>query len=381
MRTLLLLHGISGSGKSSFISKHNLEPFTLSVQNLSMALRSIELTESDSTVMRKEDSDLKDLILNILERRMAEGLFTIIDGNNETTVECEPYVELAQRYNYRVCWMDFPQTLENCISYNLKRDEYLRVSEESIRSSFNVIEDLPYEKVTDIYKLLDNPEPDVLDEYKGVVVIGDIHSCGYTLKSIIAKYGKDYKIVLLGDYFDRGDKPYETFLILDYLTRQDNVTAVIGNHDMILLDYMNDKRMNYTSTMITCMELANRDISRSKIRSLYNRFRDYYLFEFAGKEYLCTHAGLPYYPDSLIKVSTRQMVNSVYELAGDIDMVYKENYIDGNPIQIHGHIPTESNEYSFSLDGGVERGGSLLYAVIDTDGLRIEEVDNKRMEE
>lgn len=353
MRRLLVVHGNYSNGSNDY-SLLKMDEHTLSIDKVSSVLRGIEMTETFVTHRRQKDDEVKSLFLGILERRMESGVFTVVHNGDEGLEIYKDFESLSAKYNYEIYWMDC--TKEHSI-------------------------ELPYTKVNSMEDSFTNNYLENLDKYGGVVVIGDIHSCGYTLKSVLDKYSEGYKLIFLGDYFDRGDKPYETFMLLDYLTQQDYVTALLGNHDRILLDYINDKRLSKMDTIITCSELANRNVSRAMLRSLYNRLKDYYLFEFNGKKYFCSHAGLPWFPPNLALVSTEQFTNSVYELSGDIDGVYEKNYKEGDPIQIHGHIPTESNEYSFSLDGGVENGGSLRYAVINKDGLRIEEVSNKRTEE
>lgn len=353
MRRLLVVHG-NNIGSNTVDSLLSMDEFTLSINKVSSMLRGIEMTETSVTTVRQDDDEVKSLFLNILERRMESGVFTIIHNGDEDFEIYKDFESLSAKYNYEIFWID---------------------ASEDIRI------ELPYVKVSSIEDAYSKDSLENLDKYNGIVVVGDIHSCGYTLKSILAKYSDNYKLVFLGDYFDRGDKPYETFMLLDYLTQQDYVTALLGNHDRMLLDYINDKRLSKMDTIITCSEFSNRNITRGMLRSLYNRLKDYYLFEFDGEKYLCSHAGLPWYPPNPVLVSTEQYINSVYVVAGDIDSVYKKNYKAGNPTQIHGHIMTEPNEYSFSLDGNVENGGSLRYAIIDKSGLRIEEVDNKRMEE
>ena len=48
MRTLLLLRGIQASGKSTWIKENNLEPYTLSADNIRLNIANPVLTEDGS---------------------------------------------------------------------------------------------------------------------------------------------------------------------------------------------------------------------------------------------------------------------------------------------------------------------------------------------
>lgn len=73
-------------------------------------------------------------------------------------------------------------------------------------------------------------------------VIGDVHGCFKELKGLIdgmgIKLGTD-RLVLLGDYIDRGEGEHE---VLDYIKKlrgrygMDKVIALRGNHEQMLLD-------------------------------------------------------------------------------------------------------------------------------------------------
>lgn len=94
------------------------------------------------------------------------------------------------------------------------------------------------------------------------IVIGDIHGCYNELKDLITtleaegayKRGVD-KLVFLGDYIDRGkDSRLVIKFIRDLQEHNDNVIALMGNHEDMLLKYLNGTDNNwlfngYVSTM------------------------------------------------------------------------------------------------------------------------------------
>ena len=79
------------------------------------------------------------------------------------------------------------------------------------------------------------------------IVISDIHGCYNELKDLISslekegKYNKNTdRLIFLGDYIDRGDNSRLVVRFIRELQRKnDNVIALMGNHEKMLLDYQN----------------------------------------------------------------------------------------------------------------------------------------------
>ncbi len=69
-----------------------------------------------------------------------------------------------------------------------------------------------------------------------VVVIPDIHGNLDALESVLAQAG-DNKLVFLGDYIDRGERSAEVLRRVRALTERGH-TALMGNHEEMLLDYV-----------------------------------------------------------------------------------------------------------------------------------------------
>lgn len=69
--------------------------------------------------------------------------------------------------------------------------------------------------------------------------IGDIHGCFDSLKELVEnkiQLQKDDKLILLGDYIDRGDKSKEVVdFIIGLLENGFDVIPLMGNHEAMLL--------------------------------------------------------------------------------------------------------------------------------------------------
>ena len=63
-------------------------------------------------------------------------------------------------------------------------------------------------------------------------IIGDIHSCASELEELLNKinYPNNRKIIFVGDLFDRGPYPIETYKIIKEVINAGGI-SVLGNHD------------------------------------------------------------------------------------------------------------------------------------------------------
>jgi serine/threonine protein phosphatase 1 len=78
-----------------------------------------------------------------------------------------------------------------------------------------------------------------------VFVIGDIHGCLDMLERLMDKIdwrpGRD-RLIFLGDYIDRGQNPKGVVdYILGLIRCSPNVECLVGNHEAIFLNYLDDR--------------------------------------------------------------------------------------------------------------------------------------------
>ena len=87
-----------------------------------------------------------------------------------------------------------------------------------------------------------------------VFAIGDVHGCNSLLERIhkkILKKSKKVKgnkiLIYLGDYVDRGHKAKETIdAIINFKPKDFKCIFIRGNHDQMLLDFVNGKSRSLT---------------------------------------------------------------------------------------------------------------------------------------
>ena len=380
MRTLLLLRGTQASGKSTWVTENNLEPYTLSADKIRLNIANPVLNEDGSIEISQKYNKLTwELLYKYLEMRMENGDFTIIDATHSDIKLMNKYRDLANIYKYTIYYLEFDTPLEECLKRNRERIGYKYVPEKVIEKTWEAIknkEKLPniFKKINSIDEIINFYTADV-NEYKKVIIIGDIHSCAEPLKEVLKDFSEENLYVFVGDYFDRGIQAVETFKIMLDLLEKPNVVLIEGNHENnSIKKFINDEE-KYTKSFeeITLQPLLKEfelDYIKSSLKKIYKRLRQCFAFEFRGKKFLCTHGGLPLVP-KLALISAREMIKGVGRYETEIGEIYSENYKKGlcqDFIQVHGHRGINDGEYSYCLEGRVEFGGELKILTIDNDG-------------
>ena len=380
MRTLLLLRGIQASGKSTWIKENNLEPYTLSADNIRLNIANPVLTEDGSyEISQKYNKVTWELLYKYLEMRMQNGDFTIIDATHSDLKLLNKYKDLANTYKYTMYCLEFDVPLEEALRRNRERDSYKYVPERVIERTYETIknnEKFPsaLKKIESINEIINFYTADV-NQYEKVVIIGDIHSCAEPLKEVLKDFNEETLYIFVGDYFDRGIQPVETFNIMLDLLEKPNVILIEGNHEEKSMKKFIYDEEKYTksfeeTTLLPLLKEYDVDYVRASLKKIYKKLRQCFAFEFRGKKFLCTHGGLPLVP-KLTLVSAKEMIHGVGKYETEIGEIYSENYKKGlcqGFIQVHGHRGVNDGQFSYCLEDRVEFGGELKVLTIDNEG-------------
>ena len=380
MRTLLLLRGTQASGKSTWVTENNLEPYTLSADKIRLNIANPILNEDGSIEISQKNNKLTwELLYKYLEMRMENGDFTIIDATHSDIKLMNKYRDLANTYKYTIYYLEFDTPLEECLKRNKERVGYKYVPEKVIERTWETIknnEKLPsvLKKINSIDEIINFYTADV-NEYKKVIIIGDIHSCAEPLKEVLKDFSEENLYIFVGDYFDRGIQAVETFKIMLDLLEKPNVILIEGNHENDSVKKFINNEEKYTksfdeTTLQPLLKEFELEYIKTGLKKIYKRLRQCFAFEFRGKKFLCTHGGLPLVP-KLALVSAKEMIKGVGRYETEIGEVYSENYKKGlcqDFIQVHGHRGINDGEYSYCLEGRVEFRGELKVLTIDNDG-------------
>lgn len=416
MRTILLLRGCPASGKSTWIKQHNLEPYTLSADNLRLQTQGPVLTiDGKLQITQKNDNLVWSTLYSLLEQRMERGEFVVVDATHYRSELLKRYKDIIEKYRYRAYIVDFTSvSKEECLRRNSLRPEYQKVPDEVIEKMcavFDAEKDGVFKEISNKFKVLpfetaiqtlqDNLLYDLNDKYDKVVVFGDMHGCYEPLKEYFNNnpLNDRTEYIFVGDYLDRGIQNKETLEFLSTHYNKPNFMFLEGNHEIwlrmfcdkqykefapekdeknILKKYFGKSAVNELySKNIKSSEFKDKTVpqiesfNKGELRQICRKFAQFTYFKFGDKNYLVTHGGLPCLPNLFI--STQEMIKGVgkYE---EIDEIYKywHQNTDSNTYQIHGHrnimqLPI-INERCINLCDTPETGGSLRVIEISKDG-------------
>ena len=132
---------------------------------------------------------------------------------------------------------------------------------------------------------------------KRLFAIGDTHGCYDSFKELVEnkiQLQKDDKLILLGDYIDRGDKSKEVVdFIIELLGNGYNLIPLMGNHEAMLLDAFKDEKniskwiQNGGNETLKSFEINSLKDIESKYIEFFKGLRYYYAFQ----DYLFVHGG------------------------------------------------------------------------------------------
>ena len=393
MRILLLLRGSAGCGKSTWIEKNGLKPYTLCADDIRLLCQSpVMQVDGTEGISQSNDSVIWKTLFNLLAVRMQKGEFTVIDATNSKTSEINRYKEMCATYRYRIFCVDFTDIpIEEVKRRNANREPLKRVPDEVIDKMYSRF---ATQKIPSGVKVIKPNELDSiwikmfdLSEYKKIHHIGDIHGCNTALQKYLSDNGglkDDEFYIFTGDYIDRGLENVEVVKFLISIMDKKNVLMLEGNHERWLWLWANDcvgKSKEFELT--TRPQLEEAKVDKKDVRQLYRKLGQCAYYKYGDNIYLVTHAGLSTMPNNLSFVATEQMIKGVGDY-NDFEKIAETflNTTPSNVYQIHGHrntkgLPVQVNDRVFNLEGRVEFGGALRCVQVDMDGIHTFEIQNE----
>jgi serine/threonine protein phosphatase 1 len=171
---------------------------------------------------------------------------------------------------------------------------------------------------------------------KRLLAIGDIHGCYDQFIELVEKnirLRKDDRLVLLGDYIDRGTKSRE---VIDYIIKLQeggfDIIPLMGNHESMMLDALATEQSKYNWFMNGGYEtLYSFGIeSLDELDTRYLHFFKSLLHYYIHHKFIFVHAGF------------NDGINNPFE--DKFQMIWSRNENYSNPVFndkviIHGHTP------------------------------------------
>lgn len=427
MRVFLMLRGVSASGKSTFIKANHLERFTVESDLVRQLYNGLKHNDNGKLVIPQNNGGIIwDTIDTMLETRMKGGELVVLDATNLREQIYKKYKKLAKTYNYRFFVVDFTpdfddfkekqQYLNQILERNRKRQQYKRVSEESIRRHLDSATNKAYINTSVLIKPEEYEEKVLyrkydLNKYKTINLYSDLHGNYTTFKNAIGEIKEDEFYILLGDYVDRGFENKEVIEWLYENIERKNMVFLQGNHERWLKYHANgevDKIKSKEYLYETKPEIESLDNWEHKIKTIVKKLQQLYYFEYAGKNYLATHSGVNYFDKRMINYSEDEVTYA----RGNQDLVakkFKESLEEQgltNTYNIHGHISFSAedkqitkklpNKYIpegvklekeeqhktpiykdkvYNINSRVEFGGTLVELKLYKQGIEVKEYD------
>lgn len=387
MKDLLLMRGVPGCGKSSFIKLFNLEPYTICPDTIRLMFESPVYDPKTGTksISQKNDKKVWELVNKLVEEKMARGEFIVIDAMN---IDISSWKKLAEKYRYHIWYKNFDTSLEECIKRNNLREEYKRVPEEVIHKAYKRLQETPipsYAKEADL-EFFEGIKPLNVNNYNNIYVFGDIHGCFDPLDNFFKEnpFSEDNLYIFTGDYLDRGYQNKETLEFLIGLMNYKNVMFLEGNHNWERY-WANDEinKIRSKEFLVNTISQIN-SIDKSKVREFCRRWIQMAYLEYNNSKYFITHTGFGFFPgeNELRFVPAQDMIKGgKYE--DDVDAWYEYNHNTCDVIQIHGHrnsyeYPVDKFTKSFNLNSSVEFGEPLRIMQISKNGYKFFHYENER---
>ena len=306
-RTLFILQGISGIGKSTIIGALSLGKFTVEPDRLRDLTNPNETTyraERDEPAPTRDISVLTSktaftIAADIIRRRMELGQMIIFDSTAVRRKTIGGILKLAHEYLYHVIYARFPSTeadIERALEHNSHRI-YDRVPDDVIRSQAERLAKYEYQPDETVitpeefksYFTVDKAgKPCIRPDAEAfplptsrhtrdmrTLVVGDIQGCWQALEKALLNNGAyypenaphngatiqipdDLHVICAGDLFDRGDDNTNVFLFAYTHASLPQLTLVEGNHDSYLRRWGKQGEYLSASTQATVNEIKQR---------------------------------------------------------------------------------------------------------------------------
>ena len=403
MRNLVLVRGPQGSGKSRLVSRLGLEGHHLSYDAARQFVCGDAYGLDGAMRISQEQNRLAGtLTRESLERRFADGETVVFEATMPSAKEVQTIVDLAVRHRYAMLVVDlYDVPPHDALLGNASRPKRLRVPDHAVLASYETYArnpPVPLETVrvrdrasldaaVEAVEAFLKRELDPLDlsAWDRVIHVGDLQGTIHPIldpRSPLADgIPDDAFVVFTGDLFDRGvENGAVARWWLDHAQGRPNVRLIAGNHeDWVEKEADGLPCASREWSLRTMPQLRAAGITRADLRTIAGSTVPFVRYAWRGRDVLCTHGGLSHVPRRPELLSVRTLRKGVGMYGHGIDAMWTDAQSalpeDRRTVQVHGHrnariLPTRTSKeaLSFNLEGQVEFGGHMRFAVLDDSG-------------
>jgi polynucleotide kinase-phosphatase len=389
---LIVLIGVSGSGKSTFAARH-FKPTQVISSDYCRGLVSDDETDQTAT------TDAFDLLHHIVGVRLRRGLLTVVDATNVQPKARASLVKVAKEHHVLVdaIVLDVPPAVAaerngarpdrdfgEAVIRRHHRD--LKRSLKGLnREGFRRVHRLTGVEQTETARITyEKAWNDKTEETGPFDLIGDVHGCRAELESLLTELGwalerddegravgashpEGRKAVFVGDLVDRGpDTPGVLRLVMG-MVAAGNALCVCGNHEQKLVRALNGRKVKVAHGLAESLEqLGGEDEAfREQAKAFMDGLVSHYRLD--GGNLVVAHAGLKeeYHGRASGKVRSFALYGDTTgesdEYGLPVRLPWAEDY-RGRAAVVYGHTPTAEPEWvnnTICLDTGCCFGGKL----------------------
>jgi protein phosphatase len=390
--SLVLLVGVSGSGKSTFAARH-FKPTEVVSSDFCRGIVADDENDQSATAAAF------DVLHYIAGKRLAAGRLTVIDATNVQQDARAPLVALAREHDVLPVAIVFDLPVSVCVARNASRPDrdfgarviqrqhaQLRKALRSLRrEGFRTVHVLgsaaDAEDVTITRTRLFN---DLRHETGPFDVIGDVHGCRGELESLLCSLGyvlardeaaqpacaahpDGRRAVFLGDLVDRGpDTPGVLRLVMG-MVAAGSALCVPGNHEDKLLRALRGKNVRVSHGLAESLRQLEEEPEsfRREVEAFLDGLISHYVLD--GGRLVVAHAGLSQRLQGRASGRVRafclygQTTGETDEYGLPVRYPWAQEY-RGSAMVLYGHTPVPAPEWvnnTMCLDTGCVFGGSL----------------------
>jgi protein phosphatase len=391
--SLVILVGASGSGKSTFGKKHFLTGEVISSDACRVMVGNDENRLDIS-------SDAFELLYYIVQKRLDNGLLTVIDATNVNKDDRKKILALAKANHVFPVAIVLNLPEKTCIERNAARPERRHLSPNVVQNHFRQLrqgmrslKDEGFRFVhilnseEEIAEVQITREPLLFNEKNALGpfdLIGDVHGCFAELLELLTKLAwsitkneetgrfsahhlENRQLIFVGDLVDRGpDSPAVLRLVMD-LVQEGKAFCVPGNHDAKLNKWLDGRNVELKHGLELTVEQLNQVTPefREEVRKFLNGLVSHKIFD-EGRLVVC-HAGIK--EKYIGRTSNTVREFCLYgETTGEIDefgLPVRGNWAAsyrGKPMIVYGHTPIFQPEWlnnTLCIDTGCVFGGKM----------------------
>ena len=398
MRNIVIVRGPQGTGKSSFLKRLGLEGHSVSFDATRQVVSGDTVaTDGNMTIPQQHNQLVRALTFESLRRRMQEGETVGFEATLPQARDVKAITDIAAEFGYDVLVVDFfGVPVDQAIAGNANRPERSRVGEFAVRRCY---QDASTQKLPDDLKVVHVIDMDAIEQplaetmafltrhtqlrdasaFARIVHIGDLQGTLDPIEDpaspLAGGLRDDTLYIFCGDLFDRGvqnDRVARWYL--DNATGRHNTVLVGGNHeDHVEIAVAGKDAVSREWRDRTWPQLEAAGITTGELARIVSDIVPLYMYRWSGTEVLVTHGGLSRWPSQphLIPETILRKGNGHY--GHGIDAIWSEAEAATGRVQCHGHrnskmLPVQAAPLSFNLEGQVEFGGHMRFAILDQSG-------------